>query len=197
MSKSSQLSKLKKEIETELVCELKDAAQTMVFGKGSVDADIFFIGEAPGAAEDEQGIPFVGRAGKDLDKLLQTIGLTLDDVYIANILKYRPPKNRDPTKAEMELHTPYLKKQIDIIQPKVIVPLGNFATKFVLAGFQTTGMSKIKGISVLHATRHTVDNFTVFPLYHPAAMLYNPKLRLVLEADICTLANLLSSNQNL
>ena len=193
MSNQDKLDALKTQIETELVCPLKDAATNIVFGKGNPNADILFIGEAPGEKEDEQGIPFVGRAGKELDKFLRTIGLTLDDVYIANILKYRPPKNRDPTKEEMLSHTPYLVKQIEIIQPKVLVTLGNYATKFVLNNFTPVGMQKIQGISKLHGSFTEIEtenaSFAVMPLYHPAAMLYNPKLRQTLEADFVKLGN--------
>jgi DNA polymerase len=193
MSKQDKLDALQSQIETELVCPLKDAATHVVFGKGNPNAQILFIGEAPGEQEDLQGIPFVGRAGKELDKLLRIIGLTLEDVYIANILKYRPPKNRDPTKEEMIAHTPYLVRQIEIIQPKVLVPLGNFATKFVLNNFSPIGMTKIEGISKLHGKSAQVGAFQVFPLYHPAAMLYNPKLREILATDMWSLGTFLRS----
>src|SRR3989338_9626366 len=129
---------------------LKNGAKNLVFGKGNPKANILFIGEAPGAKEDELGVPFVGQAGKELDKLLGLIGLSLEDVYIANILKYRPPENRNPNMDEIEAHTPFLIKQIKIIKPKIICTLGNFSTKFVLAGFRSEGMNKIEGISNLH-----------------------------------------------
>ena len=146
-NKSNQelLNEVIKDIEDNLVCELKDAATNLVFGKGNAECDILIIGEAPGAKEDIEGYPFVGRAGKNLDKLLNIINLNLDDVYIANILKYRPPKNRDPTKDEMKNHTPYLIKQIKIIKPKIIATLGNYSTKFVLSGFDSDNMKKVKG----------------------------------------------------
>lgn len=132
MNKTFALKKLEQEISKKLNCELKKDAN-LVFGKGNPDAKIMFIGEAPGKKEDEKKEPFVGRAGTELNKCLEHINLTLNDVYIANILKYRPPKNRNPTKQEIIIHAPYLIKQIEIIQPKIICPLGNFATKFVLA----------------------------------------------------------------
>ena len=195
MSKAEQLEEIKQRIESELVCPLKDAATNMVFGKGNPDAQIVFIGEAPGEKEDVQGIPFVGRAGKELDKLLNKIGLTLDDVYICNILKYRPPKNRDPTVEEMKSHTPYLIEQLKIIQPKIIATLGNYSTKFVLGGFTPDNMRKVKGISVLHGQKQDVEfegnNFAVVPIYHPAAMLYNPKLRATFEEDFLVMAGIL------
>lgn len=187
MSSSEKLELLAQRIEQELVCPLKDAATNLVFGKGNPDADILFIGEAPGKEEDLQGKPFVGRAGQELDKFLRLIGLALDDVYIANILKYRPPNNRDPSTGEIENHTPYLIEQIRIIQPKVIVTLGNYSTKFVLGGFHVTGMKGVKGITQLHGQLQKVRfenlDLNVIPMYHPAAMLYNPRLRDSLEKD--------------
>ncbi len=178
---------------------LKDAATKLVFGKGNPDADILFIGEAPGAKEDALGEPFVGAAGRELDKLLKRIGLSLADVYIANILKYRPPGNRDPTVEEIRSHTPFLIEQVLAIQPRVIATLGNFSTKFVLAGFSVEGMQRVPGISSLHGRPRTVvleeHQFTVFPLYHPAAMLYKPPLRQVLEEDFLALGRLLAGQR--
>jgi DNA polymerase len=195
MSKQQELEILKQKIESELICPLKDAATNMVFGKGNPDADIVLIAEAPGEKEDEQGIPFVGRAGKELDKLLNKIGLTLKDVYICNILKYRPPKNRDPTIDEMKSHTPYLIDQLKIIEPKIIATLGNYSTKFVLGGFTPDNMKYVKGISILHGKEQDVEfegsKFKVVPIYHPAAMLYNPKLRITLEEDFLVMAKIL------
>lgn len=195
MDKKEILEEIKKRIETELECPLKEQAKNIVFGKGNPDAEILFIGEAPGAKEDEQGIPFVGAAGRELDKLLHSIGLSLEEVYIANILKYRPPNNRDPLPEEIARHTPYLLEQIKTIQPKVILTLGNFSTKFVLSGFSVDGMKKIPGVSALHGKVHDVrvDGmiFKVMPLYHPAAMLYKPPLRAVLEEDFQKVAELL------
>lgn len=171
---------------------LKETATNIVFGKGNPDAKILFIGEAPGEKEDLQGYPFVGAAGKQLDKLLKSIGLGIEDVYIANILKYRPPKNRDPNPEEIKAHTPYLIEQVKIIKPKVIATLGNYATKLVLAHFSPDGMKTIGGISGLHgkAKQMSVDglDFFVIPLYHPAAMLYRPQLREVLEEDFRVMA---------
>jgi DNA polymerase len=181
------LERLKEKILNELDCPLKSAAHNLVFGKGNPDAKIMFIGEAPGEQEDLQGIPFVGAAGKQLDKLLSSIGLSLDDVYIANILKYRPPGNRDPSKEEIESHTPFLVEQIKIIKPRIIATLGNYSTKFVLASFNVDGMKKIGGISNLHGKHISMaidgQEFIVVPLYHPAAILYKPSLRGDLETD--------------
>jgi DNA polymerase len=195
MNKAEQLEQVQQKILTEMNCPLKDAAKNLVFGKGNPDAPILFIGEAPGEKEDEQGIPFVGSAGKELDKLLRSIDLTLEDVYIANILKYRPPNNRDPTVEEIYRHTPYLIEQIKIIRPKIICTLGNYSTKFVLASFNIPNMKKIGGISTLHGKVNpiTIDNmeFIVIPLYHPAAMLYNPRLRETLAQDFLAMQEIL------
>jgi uracil-DNA glycosylase len=196
-ARESLLMSVRQQILDELQCPLKDAAHNLVFGKGNPNAEILFIGEAPGEQEDLKGIPFVGSAGRELDKLLHSIGLTLDLVYVANILKYRPPNNRNPTDDEIRRHTPYLIEQIKIIQPKVIATLGNFATKFVLAKFNPDGMKSIGGITFLHgkAVDLEVDglHFTVIPLYHPAAILYKPTLRQELEKDFQTMKAYLPS----
>jgi len=196
MSKVTELENIRQKIITELKCPLKDAAKNLVFGKGNPDASIMFIGEAPGAKEDELGIPFVGAAGKELDKLLRSIGLTLEDVYIANILKYRPPENRDPAIDEIYRHTPYLIEQIKIIKPKIICTLGNYSTKFVLASFNIPNMKKIAGITQLHGKSNALAidgmEFNVIPLYHPAAMLYNPNLRTILAEDFLKMGEILN-----
>lgn len=195
MGKKEQLEEIKEKIEKELECPLKDNATNLVFGKGNPSAEIMFIGEAPGEKEDLQGVPFVGAAGRELDKLLHSIGLSMDEVYIGNILKYRPPNNRDPQPEEIMRHTPYLIEQIKAIQPKVILTLGNFSTKFVLSGFSVEDMKKIAGVSVLHGKIQDVrvDGmiFKVVPLYHPAAMLYKPPLRKVLEEDFLRVAEII------
>ncbi|RMF05557.1 uracil-DNA glycosylase [Candidatus Woesearchaeota archaeon] len=192
--KQKELEKVAEEIrESDL--PLKESATNLVFGKGNPDAEIMFIGEAPGEKEDLQGVPFVGAAGRELDKLLHLLGLTLADVYIANILKYRPPNNRDPLPDEIRAHTPYLVKQIRIIKPKVIATLGNFATKFVLAKFDVESMKRIGGISFLHGKPVHIEadglDFTVIPMYHPAAMLYKPPLRKVIEEDFLKMGEFL------
>ncbi len=174
---------------------LKESATNLVFGKGNPNAEVMFIGEAPGEQEDLQGIPFVGRAGKELDRLLHKIGLGLDDVYICNILKYRPPKNRDPSTDEIMAHTPFLIEQLRIINPKVIITLGNYSTKFILARCSSKDMKSVKGISALHGIPQKVSyegqDWVVVPFYHPAAMLYRPQLRPVLEEDILKVGNIL------
>ena len=185
-SKKELLEELKEKILKEQL-PLRESAKNMVFGKGNEEAKIFFIGEAPGENEDLQGKPFVGQAGKELDKLLHSINLSLELVYIANILKYRPPNNRNPNKKEIESHTPFLIEQIKIIQPKVIITLGNYATKFVLNNFNAEGMNKVLGIAQLHGQFKEIQldsmHFKVMPSFHPAAILYNPNLRKEIEKD--------------
>ena len=172
---------------SQLDLPLKETATNLVFGKGNPATDILFIGEAPGKNEDLQGLPFVGAAGKLLDTMLKSIGLTIDDIYIANILKYRPPNNREPQKDEIMAHTPYLIEQIKIIQPKIIVTLGNYATKFVLSGCSVDKMDAVPGISTLHGKEKKVviagTSYRVVPMYHPAALIYDQRLRPVAELD--------------
>lgn len=174
---------------------LRSSACQLVFGKGNPLARIVVIGEAPGKKEDEQGVPFVGAAGRELDRLLRLIGLSLEHVYIANILKYRPPDNRNPTREEIRTHTPYLVRQIEAIRPQILVPLGNFAAKFILAGMDTEKMTVVPGISGLHGVPSEICidtcTYTVVPMYHPAAMLYNPRLREIVAADFIKLGQIL------
>ncbi|MFT4311352.1 MAG: uracil-DNA glycosylase [Candidatus Woesearchaeota archaeon] len=176
--------------------DLRKNAKNLVFGKGNKDADIMFIGEAPGAKEDALGLPFVGASGKELDKLLKTINLSLEDVYIANILKYRPPNNRNPNINEIKAHTPYLVRQIKSIKPRVICTLGNFSTKFILSGFNIKGMKNVDGISNLHGKIKSIEvegeEFYVLPIYHPAAMLYNPNIRKFMVEDFVVLKDFLN-----
>lgn len=197
-AKQALLDAVASDIRSGLDCPLKHAAANLVFGKGNPDAPILFIGEAPGANEDRLGIPFVGSAGKKLDAMLQSIGLALDQCYVANILKYRPPGNRPPRPDEMKRHTPYLVRQINIIKPKVIVTLGNFSTKFVLAGLDVDKMTAIPGISQLHGKVQTVhigeDRCTVIPLYHPAACIYDPRLRETMMQDFKIISRHLEGN---
>ena len=150
-----------------------------------------FVGEAPGYHEDQQGVPFVGQAGKLLEKLLGRIGLSRDDVYIANVLKCRPPDNRDPRTEEIELCRPYLEKQISIIEPLVICTLGNFATKLL------TGRPDV--ISRVHGRPQAMPGFggiRIFPVYHPAAALYTPASLKALEADFDRLPELLGQSRS-
>jgi uracil-DNA glycosylase family 4 len=146
----------------------------MVPGEGDPDADIMIVGEAPGASEDKQGRPFVGRAGKLLDELLAEAGLGRSDVYITNVVKARPPGNRDPRADEVAHHMPWLEAQLALIQPRLIVPLGRHA----LAHFSDSAK-----ISDVHGTEITERGRTLFPLYHPAAALHNQSLRGTLFED--------------
>jgi len=167
------------------ICRL---ATNIVVGRGSETADIMFVGEAPGRNEDEQGVPFVGAAGKNLDKLLQKVGLSIDEIYIVNILKCRPPENRDPLPDEIKAHTPWLLKQISEIKPKVICSLGNYATKFFLARGNVDEMKNMPGITSVHgkAQMITMDGITfkLIPLFHPAAIIYKRSLADDWEADM-------------
>ncbi|MCK5321162.1 uracil-DNA glycosylase [Candidatus Pacearchaeota archaeon] len=169
--------------------ELFKDCTNIVVGKGNVNADILFVGEAPGRNEDLQGLAFVGAAGKNLDKLLANVGLSLDDVYIANILKCRPPENRDPTDEEIRAHTPWLLKQIRDMNPKVVCSLGNYATKFFLALGNIDLMKEQPGITQVHGKVREIEieeiRFKLIPLFHPAAIIYNrTKLTPLWEADM-------------
>ena len=169
--------------------ELFKDCKNIVVGKGNVDADILFVGEAPGRNEDEQGIPFCGAAGKNLDKLLANVGLSLDDVYVANILKCRPPENRDPLPDEIRAHTPWLLKQIREMKPKVVCSLGNYATKFFLALGDVDLMSSMPSITSVHGKIQEIEieglKIRLIPLFHPAAIIYNrTKLTPLWEADM-------------
>jgi DNA polymerase len=168
--------------------ELAATRTTVVFGAGNADAELMFVGEAPGANEDLQGLPFVGAAGKLLDTLLAEIGLTRTEVFIANVLKCRPPGNRDPRPGEIDNCTPYLLRQIELVSPRVICTLGNFATKLLRddpAGItRVHGQPEVRTIGA-HTTR-------LFPLYHPAAALYTPSTMETLREDFRALPALLA-----
>jgi len=167
---------------------LKETAKNLVFGRGNPEADIIFIGESPGAKEDSLGEPFVGAAGKNLDLLLRKVGLSIDDIYIANILKYRPPENRDPLPSEIEEHGVWLLRQIKVIRPKVICSLGNYATKFFLAGCKVEGMKNVDGITKIHGKPQMIKvagiDIKLIPLFHPAAIIYNRSLGEEWEKDM-------------
>jgi uracil-DNA glycosylase len=168
-------------------CRLAEGRTQVVFGVGNPDAELMFVGEAPGFHEDQQGLPFVGQAGKLLDSLLAGIGLTRDDVYIANVLMCRPPGNRDPAPDEIESCEPHLFRKIELIEPTVVATLGNFATK-LLSGKQT-GITRVHG----HEQETHVGSRQVllYPLYHPAAALYTPAMLNVLQQDFRRLPELL------
>jgi DNA polymerase len=171
-------------------CRLAQGRTQVVFGVGNPDADLVFVGEAPGFHEDQQGYPFVGAAGKLLDKLLAGIGLTRRDVYIANTLKCRPPGNRDPMPDEIEACESYLFRQLSIIEPKLVATLGNFATK-LLSGKQ-------HGITRVHGQPQPAQvgglPVVLYPLYHPAAALYTPAMLRTLEDDFARIPQLLAES---
>ena len=160
-------------------CPLHQTRTTVVFGAGNADAELMFIGEAPGANEDRLGLPFVGQAGKLLDKLLEEIGLQRKDVFVANVLKCRPPNNRDPHPNEIDACQEYLRGQIELIEPTAICTLGNFSTKLLRA--DSTGISRLHG----REEERVIGPRAVwlYPLYHPAAALYTPSTLEALRAD--------------
>jgi len=156
----------------------------VVFGVGNEKADLMFVGEAPGYWEDVEGEPFVGPAGKLLTKMINSIGLERSEVYITNVVKCRPPENRDPEPEEVSVCVPrYLKKQIEIIKPRVIVTLGNHATKTLLG--------RASGITLLRGKKFQASNYFIFPTYHPAAILRNANLLKVFAEDFQTLKEIL------
>ena len=168
--------------------EIFKNCKNIVFGKGNIHANILFVGESPGKNEDEQGIPFVGSAGKNLDLLLEKVKLSLDEIYITNILKCRPPENRDPLPEEIKAHTPWLIKQIQEMKPKVVCSLGNYATKFFLANGNVDLMDKQPGITSVHGKVKEMDflglkNLSII-LFHPAAIIYNRNLLPLWERDM-------------
>lgn len=179
--------------------EIYKNCKNIVVGKGNLNADILFVGEAPGKNEDEQGVPFVGMAGKNLDKLLEKVGLSLEDIYIANILKCRPPENRDPLPDEIRAHTPWLIEQIKQIKPKVICSLGNYATKFFLSEGDVDNMDKQPGITSLHGKVRFVEiggvKIKLIPLFHPAAIIYKRDLTPLWEKDIEIVKKEVKENQ--
>ena len=170
-------------------CPLHQTRTTVVFGAGNADAELMFVGEAPGANEDRLGLPFVGQAGKLLDKLLGEIGLRREDVFIANTLKCRPPENRDPHPNEIAACQDYLRSQVALIEPTVICTLGNFSTKLLRA--DTTGISRLHGQEEtrLIGTRAV----RLYPLYHPAAALYTPSMLATLRDDFSRIPGLLAA----
>jgi len=175
INKQQQLDKLAAKIVEDKVCEdLAKQATQLVLGDGSPEADIVFIGEAPGKNEDIQGKPFVGAAGKFLNEMLGMIGLKREDIYITNIVKYRPPENRDPLPNEKADFLPYLQKQIEIIKPKLIVTLGRHSMDVLLPGLK---------ISQVHGQPKRLEKRVYLPLFHPAAALYNGSMRQTLIDD--------------
>lgn len=173
--KAKSLQQIATDIVNNNVCpDLAQTATQLVFGDGNPDADIVFIGEAPGKNEDEQGVPFVGAAGKFLDEMLGSIDLERSDVYISNIVKYRPPNNRDPLPEEKSAFLPYLMEQLEVIKPKLLITLGRHSMEAFIPD---------RKISEIHGEPKRVGGQVILPLYHPAAALYNGGLRETLLED--------------
>lgn len=168
--------------------QLAATRTTVVFGSGNADADLMFVGEAPGANEDQQGLPFVGAAGKLLDKLLSEIGLERSDVFVANVLKCRPPGNRDPQPAEIDACQDYLLRQVELIRPRVVCTLGNFSTKLLRA--DPTGITRLHG----SPEELTIGprRVRLYPLFHPAAALYTPRMLATLREDFARIPQVLA-----
>jgi len=183
MSKQDLMERVVADIEACRKCGLWRNRGNAVPGEGNLDATIMFIGEAPGYWENVKGRPFVGAAGKLLDETLRGIGLSRSDVYIANVLKDRPPENRDPQPEEIQACTPYLDRQIEIIKPKIIVTLGRHSTAYILAkaGIEAVGITRARG--KVYEAELLGLKVRVIPTYHPAAALYYPKYKDMLEKD--------------
>ena len=169
-------------------CPLADTRTRVVFGAGNADADLMFVGEAPGAEEDRQGLPFVGRAGQLLDELLAEIGLARADTFVTNVLKSRPPGNRDPALEEIDACKPYLYRQVELIEPKVICTLGNFATKLLTRS--SRGIMSVRGRPQVHELGGR--RVRVYPVCHPAAGLRTPATLAALREDFARLPALLA-----
>jgi len=166
-------------------CRLASGRTQVVFGSGNPDASIMFVGEAPGFHEDKQGVPFVGAAGKLLTELLESVGLSRSQIYIANVIKCRPPQNRDPAPDEVETCKPFLLQQIQLIKPHLVCSMGNFATQTLL--------ERKVGITKVHGQTFELAEFRLFPLFHPAAALHNDYLRPQLQEDFQKLKRLLDT----
>lgn len=188
MNKQQQLDELKEKIQADAVCpDLAAQATQLVFGAGNPEADIVFIGEAPGKNEDIQGEPFVGAAGKFLNEMLDLVGLRREDIYITNIVKYRPPNNRDPLPDEKKAFWPYLMRQLNVIRPKIVVTLGRHSMEYFLPNAR---------ISTVHGEPKRImlgdRKQVILPLFHPAAALYNGSLRQTLIDDFSRLPAILA-----
>jgi len=205
MDKTQLLNELKEEVGKCRRCPLYKTRTKVVFGTGLASAKLMMVSEAPGYWEDQKGEPFVGAAGKVLNELLDSVGIKREEVYIANLLKCRPPENRDPEEEEIKACTPYLERQIEIIKPEIICPLGRYSMKFLMKRFGLE--DRIEGISKIHGrlfkvhpvkslqskvfaedeqfnrVKNLSQNITVIPFYHPAVATYNPNMKKVLEED--------------
>jgi len=184
----SNLTDLNKEIEACYDCELSKHRTRVVPGEGPEKVELLFIGEAPGWHEDQQGRPFVGPAGQFLDQLIASIGLRREQVYIANVVKCRPPGNRDPLPAEIQTCNKWLERQIELLTPKIIVTLGRYS---MAKYFSNESISKI------HGKAKMIDNIICYPMYHPAAALHQGNLRQIIEADMLKIPSLLADAEKL
>ena len=184
----SALSRLYQEIADCHRCDLAKGRSSVVPGEGADDADILFIGEAPGWHEDQQGRPFVGSAGQFLDELLASIGLKREEVYICNVIKCRPPKNRDPLPIEIKTCQPWLDRQLELIHPKIIVTLGRYSMARFFPG---------ETISKAHGKVRQQDDVIYYAMYHPAAALHQQKLRSVIQADMLKIPSLLAQMEKI
>lgn len=184
-TKQAQLDEIKEEIIKQKICpDLAKSATQLVFGDGSADADVVLVGEAPGKNEDEQGLPFVGAAGRFLNEMLDAIGSKRENVYITNIVKYRPPNNRDPYPDEKVAFLPFLKRQLEVIKPKLIVTLGRHSMEVLLP----PGLK----ISQCHGQPKRYNGQVYMPLFHPAAALYNNSMRQTLIEDFMKIPRVLA-----
>ena len=191
MDREAEMERLEKSIQACKRCELWRTRTNPVIGEGSLSAWILFVGEAPGYYEDVKGRPFVGKAGRVLDELLESVGLQRNEVYIANVLKCRPPGNRNPTTEEISACTPYLEAQLEIIEPKIIATLGNFSLTYIFDkfGLKQDRISKIHGTIFNVSTNAGIKIKKIIPLYHPAVAVYNPKMTEVLHEDFKVLCS--------
>lgn len=197
--KAAQLAKIQRQILDDKVCpELAEQATQLVFGDGNPDSEVVFIGEAPGKNEDLQGKPFVGAAGRFLDEMLEMIQLKREDIYITNIVKYRPPNNRDPLPEEKKAFLPYLQSQLEVIAPKVVVTLGRHSTNCFLPDLQISkahGQPKRLSIKFQGASNKSLP-LVILPLFHPAAALYNGGMRQTLIDDFACIPLIIKKLQD-
>jgi uracil-DNA glycosylase family 4 len=197
INQQAALDKIAQQILDDKVCpELAEQATQLVFGDGNPHADIVFIGEAPGKNEDIQGKPFVGASGKFLSEMLETIGMKREDIYITNIVKYRPPNNRDPLPAEKKAFLPYLQSQLEAISPKVVVTLGRHSTNCFLPDLQISkSHGEPKRVKLSLKASNDVLEVVILPLYHPAAALYNGGMRQTLIDDFAAIPSIIKKLQ--
>ena len=185
--KSSQIQSLKDQVQKCTLCSLSQTRKNPVFGTGNIHASVMIVGEAPGYQEDQDALPFVGKSGKLLDKMLASINISRKDVFIANLIKCRPPNNRKPSKNEIDQCSSFLLNQIQLIQPKIIFSLGNFASQFLLK--LNVGITKLRGKT------YPFGNSIVLPSFHPSALLQNPKLKIQAWKDLKLLKKILANFQ--